>query len=352
MSGTSTDGIGYLIFEINKDLKFKIIKFGIEPYEKEMKDLLFSLAEKTTISKYKLAKANINIGKLLTKIGNEHVGEYDLIVFSGHTLYHNPGERLTFQIGETSELSYSVGVPVINDLRYSDLAMGKEGAPLVPYADTIIYGGNKIVINIGGISNITVTGHQPTGFDTGPGNMLMDLLARKYFNSDYDADGKISSKGKVNDNLVNFIKKDHFITKMPPKSTGREKYGLKYFLEILRVSKKFNIYPEDIMATLSYYTAYSLYYNIKNFVPGYEGKDIICAGGGCMNKSVMEKLQLLLGRRIILSDELGIPVSTREPLGFGIIAYFSLLKSLGIIKEIPTEKPYGKISVNGLLKIL
>jgi len=352
MSGTSTDGIGYLIFEINKDLKLKVIKYGTEPYEKEMKDLLLSLAEKTTISKYKLAKANINIGKSLTKVGNEYFGEYDIIVFSGHTLYHNPNKRLTFQIGDTSGLSYSTGVPVINDLRYSDLAIGKEGAPLVQYADTIIYGDNKVVINIGGISNITITGNHPTGFDTGPGNMLMDLLTRKYFNSDYDRDGKIGSKGKVNDNLVNFIMKDHFITKKPPKSTGRERYGLKYFNEILKVSKEYNINPEDIMATLSYYTAYSLYYNIKSFVPGYEGKDIICAGGGCMNKSVIDKLQLLLGKRIISSDELGIPVSAREPLAFGIIAYFSLLKSLGILKEIPTRKPYGKISVNGLFKIL
>ena len=351
MSGTSTDGISYVIFNIDRKFKYEIMKTGHEPYSKEIKRKLLNIAESRIVDKEELAKMHWEIGKLLKEIYERENIDCDLGVFSGHTIYHNGPKKITFQIGDVTLLNFSFKIPMVSDLRYSDIAAGNQGAPLVPYADSIIYGKNKIIINIGGISNITVTGDKPYGFDCGPGNMLLDQAMRLFFRKDIDEDGKLSSEGRVLEDLFEILKRDSFISKKPPKSTGRERYGEKFFERIVEYSKGNNPDKKDIIATLAYFTAYAIYKNIAGFVENWRDMEIICAGGGCKNRGIIEKLEILLNKEIRMSDDMGVPWDARESLAFGIIAYMSLLMEFGFSREIPIRYPYGKITTASMGKI-
>jgi len=350
MSGTSTDGISYVIFDIDKEFKFNIIKNGHKSYSKKIKTKLLNIAESRIVDKAEIAKLHWELGKILKDIYEKESISCDLGVFSGHTIYHDGPRKITLQIGDVTLLNYSSKIPVVTDLRYSDIAAGNQGAPLVPFADSIIYGKDKIILNIGGISNITVTGDRPYGFDSGPGNMLLDQAMRFFYRKDMDLEGELSLKGEILEDLIKILSKDNFISKKPPKSTGRERYGREFFEKIIEYSKRENPDKEDIIATLAYFTSYSIYKNIVNFIGNWKNMEIICAGGGCKNKGIIERLEILLNKKIIMSDNLGVPWDARESLAFGIIAYLSLLMELGIDNKGILAYPYGKITIASMEK--
>ena len=194
------------------------------------------------------------------------LNKVDFIGSHGQTIHHLPKKEKvsgydsssTLQIGDPSVIAKLTGVLTVGDFRVGDVALGGQGAPLVPYFDYIIFHSSKMnraLLNIGGISNITVLDKKwkvddVIAFDTGPGNMLIDYLTKKFFDKDYDKDGKIAMQGKINLELFDFLKhNDAFIERRPPKSTGREYYGKEFLSSLIKKFKK--ISHEDIIRTVT-----------------------------------------------------------------------------------------------------
>jgi len=194
-----------------------------------------------------------------------------------------------------------------------------------------------IVLNIGGIANITYLPknckkNQVIAFDTGPGNVLIDSYVSEYYNLPYDKDGDIARRGKLNEDLFSELTKIDFIYNPPPKSTGRELFNIKM---LKRLIKKIKINPkkEDVVNTITHFTAFSIAENIRRFAKP-ESK-IIVSGGGVMNRYLMELLQKKLPNSLIgLSDEYGIPYNAKESISFAYLAYLTLNGKFGNIKSV------------------
>jgi anhydro-N-acetylmuramic acid kinase len=266
------------------------------------------------------------------------LNQIDLIGSHGQTIHHLPKkEKLfgyntssTLQIGDPSVIAKLTGILTVGDFRVGDVALGGQGAPLVPYFDYIIFHSNKknrALLNIGGISNFTILNKKSKvdevlAFDTGPGNMLIDYLTKKFFNKNYDKDGKFAGKGKLNSNLFEFLKRnDDFIERKPPKSTGREYYG-KDFLN--KIVNKFLMLPnEDVIRTATMFTAYAVYRNYEKFIAkNAEIDELIVSGGGARNPILVSDLKKYFGKSVEVKniESLGISSDAKEAICFAVLA--------------------------------
>lgn len=311
LSGTSVDGVDTVLVKIKgkgNSMKIKVVDFETFPIRKDLKKKIIDFTTDKSAGTGDICRLNFVIGNLfsgcilkLIKRNNYTSKDIDLIGSHGQTIYHFPynkkffGEnsKSTLQIGDSSVIANKTGITTIGDFRTADVAAGGDGAPLVPYLDHILFGSktkDRILLNIGGISNCTYlkkscTKEKVIAFDTGPGNMLIDAVVKLLFNRKYDADGKISDKGKLNEKLFDYLKKkDKYYKKAYPKSTGREYYGEKFIKDILR--KYNNLSPADIVATVTKFTAYTIYYNIRKF----KTDEILVSGGGVKNPALMSYL--------------------------------------------------------------
>ncbi|RKX50402.1 MAG: anhydro-N-acetylmuramic acid kinase [Thermotogae bacterium] len=309
MSGTSFDGIDVAIVDIDgvyTNTKYQLLYADTFEYPQTLKELLTRFTNHPRMED--LALLDWWIGKLHVEaicealeksgISKESV---DLISMHGQTVWHDP-KKMSLQIGNADMVSSEIGKLVVCDFRSGDIATGGEGAPLTPYVDYIVFGkGKKTILlnNIGGISNVTVVTddlHDLIAFDTGPGNVLINLAVKRYFNLEYDPDGEIASKGVVKEEVVHrVLKSDEYIHISPPKSTGREYYN-STFLDRFQVSD-----PYDLVATVTYYTAYTMYYAYKRFIfSKYDVKYIYLSGGGARNRTLVRYLRNLMPEKRIV----------------------------------------------------
>lgn len=364
MSGTSIDGIDAALVEIEGNginTKFKQLFFKTYPYPKGLKDLILKNSLRETSNVEDICRLNFLVGKIFANAAINLCKDYgisiekiDLIGSHGQTIHHLPkvkkmfGEKIksTLQIGDPSVIAKLTGVVTVGDFRVGDMALGGEGAPLVPYFDFLAFRSNKVhraLLNIGGISNITLLKKNSTiddviAFDTGPGNILIDLLMQKFFNKKYDKDGKVALTGKLNENLFQkIIEMDNFINRKPPKSTGREKYNEEFLNQALN---GFNdLPPADIITTFSEYTAYSTYYNYQKFLQKYcEISELLVSGGGSNNPFIMKSLQKYFGDKVKVKkvETESFSVDSKEAVCFAIFA-----------NETISEKPINIPSVTG-----
>lgn len=348
MSGTSVDGIDAVLVEIiNSGLRTKIkqLHFKTYPYPKGLKELILKNSLKESSNVEDICRLNFLIGKLFAKSAinlckdyGVSIKEIDLIGSHGQTIQHLPqkvkmfGEEIkaTLQIGDPSVIAKLTGVPTVGDFRVGDIALGGEGAPLVPYFDFVMFRSNKInraLLNLGGISNITYLKkncrmEDVIAFDTGPGNILIDLLVKKFFNKIFDKDGKIASKGYVNQELLKKIfSVDKFIKLKPPKSTGREYYNENFILKSMSGFE--NLPKKDILATFSDYTAFAIFFNYKKYLQKEgEIKELLVSGGGSNNKFLMESLKKYFGESVIVKkiESENIEVDSKEAVCFALFA--------------------------------
>jgi anhydro-N-acetylmuramic acid kinase len=348
MSGTSLDGVDAVLTQITGngvDTKIKQLGFITYPFPKEMKKLILRNAELnggnvTDICKlnFLLARVYVDAIKKLCQENKLPLRKIDLIGSHGQTIHHLPKkEKLfgydtssTLQIGDPSVIAKLTGILTIGDFRVADVALGGEGAPLVPYFDYIVFHSNKknrALLNIGGISNITVLDKKGNvddviAFDTGPGNMLIDYLTKKYFDKDYDKDGRIARRGKIITELFNYLKqKDAFIERRPPKSTGREYYGKEFLSSLIKKFKK--ISHEDIIRTVTLFTAYGIYKNYEKFVKKEtEISELIISGGGARNLQLVEDLKDYFGNSVKVKniESLGMSSDAKEAICFAVLA--------------------------------
>lgn len=348
MSGTSVDGVDVVLVQLTGngiDTKIKQIGFHTYPFPKNLREMILRNAETnggnvTEICKlnFLIARVYNNAIKSLCRKINFTLNQIDLIGSHGQTIHHLPQKEKMFgydasstlQIGDPSVVAKLTGILTVGDFRVGDVALGGEGAPLIPYFDYIIFHSNKInraLLNIGGISNFTILNKKSKAddviaFDTGPGNMLIDYLTKKFFNKDYDKDGKIAKRGKFNSELFNYLKQyDSFIERKPPKSTGREYYGKDFLAEIINIF--FMLPNENVIRTATMFTAYAVYRNYEKFIERKTKIDeLIISGGGARNPILVSDLKNYFGKSVEVKniDSLGISSDAKEAICFAVLA--------------------------------
>lgn len=261
--------------------------------------------------------------------------DVDLVGTHGQTVFHNPPSlggavSSTFQLGEADVICEATGITTVGDFRTRDVAAGGEGAPLMPYVDYLLFsrtGKNIIAQNIGGISNCTlVTGKRGEllAFDTGPGNSLIDSVARLASGGEksFDEDGAIAKRGSVRKELLRSLMKNPYFDIEPPKSTGKELFGEEMVARLFSLTEKKNISLPDLLRTLVEFTVCSIVSAYERFVyPRADVGEVILSGGGAYNPVMVSRLrEKLAPTKLCLSDEYGIPPDAKEAVGFAVLA--------------------------------
>lgn len=272
----------------------------------------------------------------------------DYIGSHGQTIHHFPFDekyigismKSTLQAGDPSVIANLTGITTVGDFRNADVAVNGSGAPLVPYLDYMLFRSkekSRLLVNIGGIANITYLkkncrAKDVIAFDTGPGNMLIDYISRRYFKKNYDKDGNISGKGELNERLFNdVIDKDYYFKSEPPKSTGREYYNELFIYEIIEKYKRLD--RKDIIRTFTEYTCFTIYYNFIKFI-GKKADEIFVSGGGAKNKLIMEILNGYFEQPVKELNISGINTDNKEAVLFALLAYETMNKNSSNIKQV------------------
>ena len=234
----------------------------------------------------------------------------------------------TLQLGEPAVIAARIGAVTVGDFRVADVAVAGEGAPLVPYADWVLFrklGRVRALQNIGGIANVTVVGDRLAevfAFDNGPGNMIADALAMRVTDGAerFDRDGALSATGQVLPDLLAELLDDDYLQRPPPKSTGRERYG-RAFVERL-VSRWPRRRPVDLLTTAIHFTAEAIAHSYRAFVlPRAAVEEVLVSGGGAHNKTLMALLaEKLSPVPVRIFDDAGIPADAKEAVAFALLA--------------------------------
>ena len=347
MSGTSADGVDVAIVDIDES-KVKVLAFDTFRYPTGLRRKVFELCEPDSAGTADLCHFNFVVGEVfaesflkLCKVSGIDPKTVDLIGSHGQTVWHNPkgrrfGRRMvrsTLQIGEPSVIAQRTGITTVADFRPRDMAANGEGAPLVPFADHFLFRDkrlNRVIQNIGGIANVTylpADGRKDgiIAFDTGPGNMVMDRLMQLISGGKrkFDRGGKLASKGEVDKAMLKELLRHRFFSRRPPKSTGREEFGIQYCDGLYQKAVK-TISAENIMATVTAFTAVSIGSAYRRFLPKMPDEVILC-GGGTYNKTLVRMLGGELSDcKIMVSDDLGISCDAKEAISFAILAYATI----------------------------
>ncbi|ABK85496.1 anhydro-N-acetylmuramic acid kinase [Bacillus cereus] len=345
MSGTSLDGIDVALVRIEGsgvESKVELIHFTTVPFCNDIKsEIQQALSiENSNVQlicslNFKLGLCFANAVKEVCKEANFSLEQLDLIGSHGQTIYHQPkqdGNRIpsTLQIGEPAVIAYETNTTVISNFRTMDMAAGGQGAPLVPYSEVILYrdpSKNRLLQNIGGISNVTVIPNQQSdqnviAFDTGPGNMIIDEVCQRLFQLPYDQNGEIAKQGRVVNEILTYCMSHQFLKMNPPKSTGREQFGEKFVSELLKRFEKHS--KENILTTVTMFTANSIVHHYKKFIlPYYEIDEVILGGGGSYNSTLVEMLRNGLKDEncaIFIQEDIGYSSEAKEAIAFAILA--------------------------------
>jgi anhydro-N-acetylmuramic acid kinase len=264
-----------------------------------------------------------------------------LIGSHGQTIFHQgrPIKYLgaatasTLQIGEPSIIAARTGITTIGDFRPADIAAGGQGAPLVPYADYLLYRHEtlgRVSLNLGGIANITVipagaTPSQVFAFDTGPANMVIDALV-SHFSSGrqrFDKNARLATQGRSSPAIIGELLRDPYLKIPPPKSTGREYYGRAYAERLIALGRRHHAKPNDLIRAATIFTALSVVDALHRFVlPKHKIRQLIVSGGGANNPLLLAQIAAVLPKvEILPSSQLGVPEDAKEAYAFALLAY-------------------------------
>ncbi len=364
MSGTSADGIDAALVEIGpgKDLpKLRLLHFEVFPFPAGIRERILGAADECRGGAGELCRLNAYLGELFAEAARTvarraavPMKKVDLIGSHGQTIAHLPDPkaedgvsvRSTLQIGEPSVIAERTGVTTVADFRPRDMAAGGEGAPLTPYLHALLFRHprrDRIVLNLGGIANLTFL---PKGrgfrgvlaFDSGPGNVLIDgLMARLTGGAlGFDPDGRIAASGQVEPRLLRWLMDHPYLSRRPPKSTGRESFGHALIDALLRRAASRRTPEEDLIATVTAFTARSVVLHVRRDFPlgGAEASDLVTCGGGARNRTQLKQLQEALPEwRLLTADEAGFPGRAIEASAFALLAY---LTAIGLPGNLPS----------------
>ncbi|MCR2821232.1 anhydro-N-acetylmuramic acid kinase AnmK [Lederbergia panacisoli] len=342
MSGTSVDGIDAALVKLNGfgvHTKVDLVSFFTVPFAFDVRDEILRSMDLDTSNSALICSLHFKLGylfadavKMVCKKAKVPLSKIDFIASHGQTIYHLPQQdgqlaKSTLQIAEPAVIAYETGITVISNFRSMDMAAGGEGAPLVPYADFLLYRSDsrgRALQNIGGIGNVTVLPKQCTlddliAFDTGPGNMIIDELCKILKGKPFDKAGKWASQGIVHKEMAqSWLTMDYF--KMaPPKSTGRELFGIQFTKQLLQSCG--DLPAEDLIATATYFTALSIAESYKQFVfPKAHIDEMIIGGGGGFNETLIQMIRSLLPNITVLTQEdMGFSSEAKEAIAFAIL---------------------------------
>lgn len=362
MSGTSLDGVDVALVKITnkKQPTFELIGFESIPYHVSLKERILRNSKNETSCVQEICSLNVEISQEYVKAINIlldnikfDLSKIDFISSHGQTIWHNPNgmdgfSSSTFQIGDASTLSKAFNKLVIYDFRTLDMAYGGSGAPLIPISEYMLYrtSYDRVLLNIGGISNITYMKKNASikdvfAFDTGPGNMLIDMACMKLFNLPFDKNGLLGEQGKISEELLSELMNDDYFKMLPPKSTGREKYSEAYLDDVLKKSKSLNLSNEDIISTLSAFTSKTIINQVENFIPSFNNGELIVSGGGANNPYIMSLLNKYKTKpyEVKTGFNLGFNSDAKEAVGFVVLGYLRIM-----------NKPSNVITVTGANK--
>ncbi len=351
MSGTSADAIDVALARISgapPHLNAKLLNHTSISFPARLRKEILRVAEQRPISTGDLSQLNFRLGEVfaeaaLTACRRFRVSPKKIALIGSHgqTIFHQ-GCRVpylgrptasTLQIGEPSIIAARTGITTIADFRPPDIAQGGQGAPLVPYADYLLYRHEKlgrVSLNLGGIANITIipAGAKPAqilAFDTGPANMLIDALVARFTHGRqrYDKNARLAQQGRSIPALLNELMRDPYLKLAPPKSTGREYYGHAYLENILRLGRRYNTKPNDLIRAATIFTALSIVDALNRFVlRKTKIRQLIVSGGGARNPLIMGQISAALPRiQIVPSSQLGVLEDAKEAFAFAILAY-------------------------------
>jgi anhydro-N-acetylmuramic acid kinase len=351
MSGTSADGIDVALARISgspPNLNVKLLGHTSFRFPPAIRKEILHVAGQQSITAGELSQLNFRLGELFADAALAACRRFrvsprriSLIGTHGQTVFHQ-GRPISFfghpasstlQIGEPSVIAAHTGITTVGDFRPADLAVGGQGAPLVPFADYLLYRHSKlgrVSLNLGGIANITVLPanakpSQVFAFDTGPANILIDALVLHFTHGRqrFDKNARLASQGRSLPALLDELMRDPYLKLAPPKSSGREYYGRAYVQKLLALGRRFRARPADLVRAATIFTALSVVDALNRFVlPKTKIRQLIVAGGGAHNPLILAQLDAALpGIDVFLSSRFGISIDAKEAFAFALLAY-------------------------------
>ncbi|MEH1922938.1 anhydro-N-acetylmuramic acid kinase [Nostoc sp.] len=376
ISGTSVDGIDAVLVEISgteSDLKIELLAGATYPYPAELRERILAVGAGLAISMAELAEIDDAIAIVFAQAAqNIQIGHQPatLIGSHGQTVYHRPpkesageaeeqGSRgrgmphsalstplgYSLQLGRGALIAHLTAITTVSNFRVADIAIGGHGAPLVPRVDAYLLSHpqeGRCIQNIGGIGNVAYIPprygdwlSKIRAWDTGPGNSLLDLAVEHLSAGakTYDEDGNWAASGTPCDPLIEqWLSQDYFHLP-PPKSTGRELFGVTYLHQCLKDAQAYQLNAADVLATLTELTAASIVHSYRAFLPEMPQRVLLC-GGGSRNLYLKQRLQLLMTSiPVWTTDEVGLSADFKEAIAFAVLAYW---RNLGIPGNLPT----------------
>lgn len=354
MSGTSVDGIDAALTEVTGEgyaIKATLVRGITYPYPDEVRSQILAICADQPVTLRELAALDDAIAHHFIQAIRAlevDLATIDLIGSHGQTLYHRPpsADRLgyTQQLGRGDLIAAATGCTTINNFRAADIALGGQGAPLVPIVDACLLAHpvhDLAIQNVGGIGNVTylpawnsdpqlATDLNPVvsggirGWDTGPGNALLDWAVTKLSNGEmsYDENGDWAAQGKPDQLLIEQWLQDPFFKAAPPKSTGRELFGAAYAEQCWQRAKMGGVDPKDFLATLTDFTAATIELSYRQFLTRLP-KEVLVGGGGSRNRFLMNCLQQRLPEcDVHPTDRRQVNADYKEAIAFAVLAYW------------------------------
>lgn len=344
MSGTSVDGIDAAAVEIDgagDDIAPRLAAFVTVPFDAAVRDAVLASFGASS-SAAALTALHIALGTLFADAATEARAAagwrreaLDAVGSHGQTIWHQPEPVAvggmfvsgTIQLGDPATIAERTGAPVVSDFRARDMAAGGQGAPLVPLVDWLLYripNRGRALQNIGGIGNVTWL---PAGgavedviaFDTGPGNMVIDAAAELLAGAPRDENGRMALAGEVNGTALEMLLSNPYFNQPPPKSTGRELFGVQYTRQVVAEMASAGLARNDIMATVTAFTVESIARAYERFLPARPA-EVIVGGGGARNPALMGGLRKRLGVPVRTQEDLGANGDAKEAMAFAILA--------------------------------
>ncbi len=361
MSGTSADGVDAVLTEFHGPAdqpKWSLLNLVSIPYPDDLRATVIGLGQGMTLS----SKDWLELAETITEIHAQAAKECDpqsksqLVGCHGQTVWHRPPKNnkygASWQMLRAPLLAKLLQQPVVHDFRAADMALGGQGAPLVPMPDAALLGktnGWQAVLNLGGIANLTLIpplkgpdrSKSVIGWDCGPGNTLVDLAMQTISGGQlsFDRDGVMAANGIPDNESIKSWLKESFFQQLPPKSTGREEFGMNYLERLLKTTP--TLAKENLIATLTAFTAATVAQDLETL---YEMRSIkpinlFIAGGGSKNQTMVHELtRRCKGIQVLQIEERGIPSQAREALAFALLAWWHVLKHPGNAPEITGAK--------------
>ncbi len=346
MSGTSMDGVDVALCTVDTN-RCKLVGAFEYPFDPQLKDeILLMINGETTLKQ--VGELNHRLGELFGSAVNALLEQEKIkpesikaVGSHGQTLWHAPNGKYPFsmQLGDANVIAAKTGIDVVSDFRGKDIALGGEGAPFAPVFHQFLFQNieKKVgVLNIGGMANLSVLGKEVIGFDTGPGNVLMDLWVHKHQELRFDRDGSWAKTGKINKALLATLLSEKFFKKEPPKSTGRELFNILWLGKLLRGHR--TVSSEDVQATLLALTVQSITREVRK----YGIDELLVCGGGVHNAFLMERLaQELEGVSVAATDKLGVNSEQMEAMLFAWLSYKRVHNETVELKSVTGTKSNG-----------